>query len=156
MKTIVLVGQPNSGKSTLFNALAGYRAVTSNYPGTTVEALEAKVSLHGARIRLVDTPGIYSLSDATIEERVTKKILLETKPDVIIDLLDATNLEKGLYFTLQLLEARLPVVNALNLLRKQRNAGLRSPRINWLLSSGSLSLRSIRSERPGPISWCTK
>jgi len=124
MKTIVLVGQPNSGKSTLFNALAGYRAVTSNYPGTTVEALEAKVSLHGARIRLVDTPGIYSLSDATIEERVTKKILLETKPDVIIDLLDATSLEKGLYFTLQLLEASLPVVNALNFVEEAKKRGI--------------------------------
>lgn len=124
MKTIVLVGQPNSGKSSLFNALAGYRAVTSNYPGTTVEALEAKITLHGDRVRLVDTPGIYSLSDATLEERVTKKILLETEPDVIIDLLDATSLEKGLYFTLQLLEAGLPVVNALNFVEEARKRGI--------------------------------
>jgi len=124
MKTIVLVGQPNSGKSTLFNALTGYRAVTSNYPGTTVEAMEARTSLDGEKVHLVDTPGIYSLSDATIEERVTKKILLETKPDVIIDLLDATSLEKGLYFTLQLLEASLPVVNALNFVEEARKRGI--------------------------------
>ena len=124
MKTVVLVGQPNSGKSTLFNALAGYRAVTSNYPGTTVEALEANIKLHGAQVRLVDTPGIYSLSDATIEERVTKQILLETKPDVIIDLLDATSLEKGLYFTLQLLEADLPIVSALNFVEEAAKRGI--------------------------------
>ena len=124
MKTIVLVGQPNSGKSSLFNALAGYRAVTSNYPGTTVEALEAKITLHGDRVRLVDTPGIYSLSDATLEERVTKKIILETEPDVIIDLVDATSLEKGLYFTLQLLEAELPVVVALNFIEEAKRRGI--------------------------------
>ena len=124
MKAIVLVGQPNSGKSTLFNALAGYRAVTSNYPGTTVEALEAKITLYGDRVRLVDTPGIYSLSDATIEERVTKKILLETNPDMVIDLLDATGLEKGLYFALQLLEAHLPVVGALNFVEEARRRGI--------------------------------
>jgi ferrous iron transport protein B len=124
MRTILLVGQPNSGKSTLFNALAGYQAVTSNYPGTTVEALEAKITLHGDRVRLVDTPGIYSLSDSTIEERVTKKILLETKPDVIVNLLDVTSLEKGLYFTLQLLEASLPVVNALNFVEEARKRGI--------------------------------
>lgn len=125
MKTSVLVGQPNSGKSTLFNALAGYRAVTSNYPGTTVEALEAKITLQGERVRLVDTPGIYSLSDATLDERVTKKILLETKPDIIIDLIDATSLEKGLYFTLQLLEADLPVVNALNFVEEAKKRGIK-------------------------------
>ena len=124
MKTIILVGQPNSGKSTLFNALAGYKAVTSNYPGTTVEAMEARTSLDGEKVRLVDTPGIYSLSDATIEERVTKKILLETKPDVIINLLDATGLEKALYFTLQLLEASLPVVATLNFVEEARKRGI--------------------------------
>jgi ferrous iron transport protein B len=135
MKTIILVGQPNSGKSTLFNALAGYRAVTSNYPGTTVEALEAKVSVHGERIRLVDTPGIYSLSDATTEERVTKKILFETKPDAIINLLDATSLEKGLYFTLQLLEADLPVVSALNFVEEASRRGIQiaHPQLSALL-----------------------
>ncbi len=124
MKTVILVGQPNSGKSSLFNALAGYRAVTSNYPGTTVEALEAAVTLRGERVRLVDTPGIYSLADATIEERVTKNIILDTTPDVIIDLVDATSLEKGLYFTLQLLEADLPVVVALNFVEEARKRGI--------------------------------
>jgi ferrous iron transport protein B len=124
VKTVVLVGQPNSGKSTLFNALAGYRAVTSNYPGTTVEAMEARTSIDGEKVHLVDTPGIYSLSDATIEERVTKKILLETKPNVIINLLDATSLEKGLYFTLQLLEASLPVVATLNFVEEARKRGI--------------------------------
>jgi ferrous iron transport protein B len=124
LKTIALVGQPNSGKSTLFNALAGYRAVTSNYPGTTVEALEAKTSLGEKKVHLVDTPGIYSLSDATIEERVTKKILLETEPDVIINLLDATGLEKALYFTLQLLEASLPVAATLNFVEEARKRGI--------------------------------
>jgi len=125
MKTVILVGQPNSGKSTLFNALAGYRAVISNYPGTTVEAMEAKASLAGERVRLVDTPGIYSLSDATLEERVTKQILIETRPDVVVDLLDATSLEKGLYFTLQLMEASLPLVIALNFVGEARAKGIR-------------------------------
>jgi ferrous iron transport protein B len=124
MKTIILVGQPNSGKSTLFNALAGYKAVTSNYPGTTVEAMEARTSLDGEKVRLVDTPGIYSMSDATIEERVTKRILLETEPDVIINILDTTGLEKALYFTLQLLEASLPVVATLNFVEEARKRGI--------------------------------
>ena len=124
MKTIILVGQPNSGKSTLFNALAGYKAVTSNYPGTTVEAMEAKTSLGGEKVHLVDTPGIYSMSDATIEERVTKRILLETEPDVIINILDTTGLEKALYFTLQLLEASLPVVATLNFVEEARKRGI--------------------------------
>ncbi len=146
MRTILLVGQPNSGKSTLFNALAGYRAVTSNYPGTTVEALEAKITLHGDHVRVVDTPGIYSLSDATIEEQVTKKILLETKPDMIIDLLDATSLEKGLYFTLQLLEASLPVVNALNFVEEARKRGIEvaSDQLAGLLGIPVFAINPIR------------
>jgi ferrous iron transport protein B len=108
----------------LFNALAGYKAVTSNYPGTTVEAMEARTSLDGEKVRLVDTPGIYSMSDATIEERVTKRILLETEPDVIINILDTTGLEKALYFTLQLLEASLPVVATLNFVEEARKRGI--------------------------------
>lgn len=124
MKTVALVGQPNSGKSTLFNCLAGYRAVTSNYPGTTVEALQARITLRGTKVHIIDTPGIYSLSDATLEERVTKRILLESKPEEVINLLDATSLEKGLYFTLQLLEATLPVLVALNFVEEAKKKGI--------------------------------
>jgi len=108
--------------------------------------MEARITLHEARVRLVDTPGIYSLSDATIEERVTKKILLETKSDMVIDLLDATSLEKGLYFTLQLLEAHLPVVGALNFVEEARKRGIEvaSDQLAGLLGIPAFAINPIR------------
>jgi len=124
MKRVLLVGQPNSGKSALFNALAGPRAVASNYPGTTVELQRAALRLHGERIELIDTPGIYSLSDATLEEQVAKRAVLKSEPALVIDIVDASSLEKGLYLTLQLLEASPALVIALNFYEEAQKRGI--------------------------------
>lgn len=110
---IALAGNPNSGKTTLFNALTGSRQYVGNWPGVTVEKKEGKIK--GSSAILVDLPGIYSLSPYSPEEVVTRNYLLEQKPDAIINIVDSTNLERNLYLTLQLLEIGIPVIVALNM-----------------------------------------
>ena len=121
---VLLVGQPNSGKSSLLNALAGAKAIVSNYPGTTVEVTKAHTSLGGVEVEIIDTPGIYSLSDATLEEKVTKEHILEKDYDLIVNLVDATSLERGLYLTLQLRETEIPLIVALNFVEDAHRKGL--------------------------------
>ena len=121
---VLLVGQPNSGKSSLLNALAGAKAIVSNYPGTTVEVTRANTLLEDTKVEIIDTPGIYSLSDTSFEERVTKECILEGNYDLIINLVDATSLERGFYLTLQLREAGVPMVVALNFIEDARRKGL--------------------------------
>ena len=111
---VALLGNPNSGKTTLFNALTGSRAHVGNFPGVTVEKREG-VCRVGARARVTDLPGIYSLAPYSPEEIVTRDFLLGENPSVVIDVVDATNLERNLYLTTQLLEIDLPVVVALNM-----------------------------------------
>lgn len=113
---IALVGNPNSGKTTLFNALTGTNQHVSNWPGVTVEKKEGKFKYKDKLITLVDLPGIYSLSPYSIEEIVARKFILDEKPDVVINILDATNIERNLYLTVQLLEMEKPVVVALNMM----------------------------------------
>ncbi len=111
-----LAGNPNSGKTTLFNALTGANQYVGNWPGVTVEKKEGK--LKGKKedeITLVDLPGIYSLSPYTLEEVVSRNFLLDEKPDLIIDIVDATNIERNLYLTTQLIETGIPVLVALNM-----------------------------------------
>lgn len=115
MKTIALAGNPNCGKTTVFNALTGSNQYVGNWPGVTVEKKEGKLRGHGD-ITLVDLPGIYSLSPYTLDEVVARNYLLQEKPDVIINLVDATNLERNLYLTTQLIETGIPVVIALNMM----------------------------------------
>lgn len=112
---IGLVGNPNSGKTTMYNALTGSNQYVGNWPGVTVEKKEAKIKKHKDVI-LTDLPGIYSLSTFTIEEIVTRDFLLYSDVDVIINIVDATNIERNLYLTTQLLEIGKPVVVALNLI----------------------------------------
>src|SRR5512139_34278 len=100
--TIAVAGNPNSGKSTLINAIAGTRLHVGNWPGVTVEKKEAVLEYEGKRIKLVDLPGTYSLSPYTQEEIITRDYLVHEPPDVIIDVVDATNLERTLYLTVQL------------------------------------------------------
>ena len=121
---VLLVGQPNSGKSSLLNALAGAKAIVSNYPGTTVEVTKAQTLLEGVKVEIIDTPGIYSLSDATLEEKVTKEYILEGDYDLVVNLVDATSLERGLYLTLQLRETGIPLVVALNFVEDARRKGV--------------------------------
>ncbi|KPJ70651.1 hypothetical protein AMJ51_01345 [Microgenomates bacterium DG_75] len=100
VKTVALVGQPNSGKSCLINHLTSTHALVSNYPGTTVEVTRGDFTWQRRKIEVIDTPGTYTLHSDTLEQRLTQKILLEEKIDVIVNLVDATNLARHLYFTL--------------------------------------------------------
>jgi len=118
------VGQPNSGKSSLLNALAGAKAIVSNYPGTTVELTRAQTYLERVKVEIIDTPGIYSLSDATLEERVTKEYILERDYDLVVNIVDVTSLERGLYLTLQLRETGIPLIVALNFVEDASKKGV--------------------------------
>lgn len=110
------VGNPNCGKTTLFNAFTGAKLKVANWPGVTVERMEGETSYKGRPIRVIDTPGIYSLTSYTIEEKVTRQCLEDGEVDVIINVVDASSLERNLYLTLQLLELKKPVILALNMM----------------------------------------
>ena len=112
--TIALAGNPNCGKTTMFNALTGANQYVGNWPGVTVEKKEGRLK-NQKDVTVTDLPGIYSLSPYTLEEVVSRDYLLKEKPDVIIDLVDATNIERNLYLATQLLEIGIPVVIALNM-----------------------------------------
>lgn len=115
MVTIALAGNPNSGKTTLFNALTGMNQYVGNWPGVTVEKKEGKLK-GNPQVLIQDLPGIYSLSPYTPEEIVTRNYLIESKPNAILNIVDASSLERSLYLTSQLLELDLPVVVALNMM----------------------------------------
>jgi ferrous iron transport protein B len=123
--TIALAGNPNCGKSALFNALTGIRQQTGNWPGVTVERKEGALELDGRAVRVIDLPGIYSLDAGSLDEQVTRDYLLSRDADLIVNVLDATNLERNLYLTVQLLEMRVPVVAALNMMDVARRRGIR-------------------------------
>ena len=112
---IALAGNPNSGKTTLFNALTGSNQFVGNWPGVTVEKKEGKLRKYDGVI-LTDLPGIYSLSPYTPEEVVARNYLIGERPDAILNIIDATNIERNLYLTTQLIEIGLPVVIALNMM----------------------------------------
>ena len=114
--TVGFVGNPNCGKTTLFNAFTGAKLKVANWPGVTVERVEGETSYKGRPIRVIDLPGIYSLTSYTIEERVTRKCIEENEVDVIINVVDASSLERNLYLTLQLLDLKKPVILALNMM----------------------------------------
>jgi ferrous iron transport protein B len=121
---ILLIGQPNVGKSSLLNILVGPRVTVSNYPGTTVEVTKAKKKLNNTEIEFVDTPGIYSISDRSEEEKVTEKALFEEDEDGAITIADATSLERSFYMVLQILEAQVPTVLALNFVEDAKKRGI--------------------------------
>jgi len=112
---VAVAGNPNCGKSTLINAIAGSRLQVGNWPGVTVEKKEAQFEVEGRNIRLVDLPGCYSLSPYSQEEIITRDYLVTEKPDLIINVVDATNLERNLYLTTQLLELGISMIMALNI-----------------------------------------
>lgn len=121
---IALAGNPNSGKTTLYNALTGSNAHVGNYPGVTVEKREGYYKSGGEKVTIIDLPGIYSLSPYSPEEVVSRDVILKEKPDVIINIVDATNLERNLYLTTQLLETDVPVVIALNMMDAAERDGI--------------------------------
>ena len=116
MKHFALVGNPNSGKTTLFNSLTGSTAHVGNWPGVTVDKREGNYKKLNELISIVDLPGIYSLSPYTSEEVISRNYILDEKPDCVINIIDATNLERNLYLTTQLLEIDVPVIIALNMI----------------------------------------
>ena len=148
---IALAGNPNCGKTTMFNALTGANQYVGNWPGVTVEKKEGK--LKGKRgkdedIIVTDLPGIYSLSPYTLEEVVSRDYILKENPDVIIDLVDATNIERNLYLTTQLIETGVPVVIALNMadLLEKRGIKIDTKRLSMLLDCPIIETSALKGE----------
>jgi ferrous iron transport protein B len=123
--TIALAGNPNSGKTTIFNNLTGTRQKVGNWPGVTVEKKEGHISRFGYDLTVVDLPGTYSLTPFSIEEVVARNFLLDEKPDVVIDIIDASNLERSLYLATQIRELDCKVLFALNMADVARNRGMK-------------------------------
>ena len=136
MIKIALAGQPNCGKSTIFNMLAGVNQHVANYPGVTVDKMSARFSWAGKSLELVDLPGTYSFSTFSLEERVAKAFLLDDNPDVIVNVVDASNLRRHLYLTFQLLELGRPVVLVLNMMdvAERRGISIDCERLSELLN----------------------
>jgi ferrous iron transport protein B len=147
--TIAVAGNPNAGKSTLINAVAGSRLSVGNWPGVTVEKKTATLDFQNRKITLVDLPGTYSLSPYTQEEVVARDYLVREKPDVIINVVDATNLERNLYFTIQLLELGIPVVLALNMHDEAVKKGLRIDEGKMASLLGSAVIPTVATKGEG-------
>lgn len=147
MKTIALAGNPNSGKTTLFNALTGSRQHTGNWPGVTVEKKEGRLKNH-EDILIQDLPGIYSLSPYTLEEVVSRAYLVKEQPDMVLDIVDGTNIERNLYLTTQLLELNLPVVLAVNMADMVRASGntLDLKKLSAVLGCPVISISALKKE----------
>ena len=135
--TIALAGNPNAGKTTIFNALTGLRQHTGNWPGKTVEKKEGEIEHNGRTINIVDLPGTYSLTAYSPEEIIARDYIIGERPDVVINVVDATNLERNLYLTVQILELDVPVVLALNMADElQRNgAKINTDELSQLLGN---------------------
>ena len=144
---IALAGNPNCGKTTLFNALTGSNQFVGNWPGVTVEKKEGKLKGH-KDVTIMDLPGIYSLSPYTLEEVVTRDFILKENPDVIVDLVDATNIERNLYLTTQLIETGVPVVIALNMadLLEKRGIKIDVARLSMLLDCPIVETSALKGE----------
>jgi len=125
MSKIALVGNPNVGKSQIFNNLTGARATVSNYPGTTVTVFRGKMRIQDREFDVVDTPGMYSFYSITEEERLARSILIRENPDIVLNIIDARNLERMLVLTLQMCEAELPVILVLNMMDEVQTGGMK-------------------------------
>jgi len=135
--TIALAGNANVGKSVIFNQLTGLGQIIGNWPGKTVEKAEGLLVHHGKNIKVIDLPGIYSLSTYSQEELVSREYIAIGQPDVVVNVVDATVLERNLFFTLQLIEMQVPLVLAVNLVDIAKKKGFN---INYQLLSEILGL----------------
>ena len=122
--TIALAGNPNCGKSTIFNNLTGSRQHVGNWPGKTVEKKEGYYQENGTRIKVVDLPGTYSLAAYSMEEIIARDFIIEEQPDAVISVVDASNLERNLYLTVQVLELGVPLILALNMVDMADSKGI--------------------------------
>nr|WP_320133610.1 Fe(2+) transporter permease subunit FeoB [uncultured Holophaga sp.] len=146
--TIALAGNPNCGKTTLFNALTGTRQRVGNWPGVTVDRKSGEYDHKGLPVEVVDLPGIYSLSAASLDEKVSRDYLLSGDADLVVNILDASNLERNLYLTVQLLEMRVPMVVALNMmdLAKQNQVSIDVPALEARLGCPVIPLVAARQD----------
>ncbi len=154
--SVALVGQPNVGKSVIMNLLTGAGAVVSNYPGTTVEVTEGTMRHGRDQIRLVDAPGTYSLHSDTPEQRVTQRVILEDEVNLILNIVDARNLARNLYLTMQLLDLEVPMIVVMNQMDMAEEVGIAIdvPKLSKLLgvpvipmvASKGIGLAELRSE----------
>ncbi len=150
--TIALAGNPNAGKTTIFNALTGLRQHTGNWPGKTVEKKEGEVRYGGLNINIVDLPGTYSLTAYSPEEIIARDFIIEERPDVVINVVDATNLERNLYLTVQILELDVPVILALNMNDALQKDGAKIDLENLSRLLGGIPVVSTTANRGSGIS----
>ncbi|MBI4970980.1 MAG: ferrous iron transport protein B [Candidatus Omnitrophica bacterium] len=146
---ILILGSPNVGKSVLFNNLTGRYVTVSNYPGTTVEVSECHINLEGSQFEIIDTPGMYSFSPVSEEEMVTRRILLEETPSLVMHVIDAKNLERMLPLTLELLDAGLPVMLVLNMMDEARRLGMMFDRERLEKELGILVIETVSTSGEG-------
>jgi small GTP-binding protein len=146
--TIALAGNPNSGKSTVFNNLTGARQHVGNWPGVTVEKKEGFCTFQGRRIRVVDLPGVYSLTAYSLDEVIARDYVVDENPDVVVDVVDASNLERNLYLTIQLLEMKAKLVVALNMMdiAESREYRINLPALSVLLGAPVIPLVAARNQ----------
>jgi len=146
--TIALAGNPNAGKTTVFNAITGTRQRVGNWPGVTVDKKEGTTTYRGHAIRVVDLPGTYSLTAYSMEEIVTRNYLIEEKPDVVVDVVDASNLERNLYLAQQLKELEIPLVFAFNVMDEAKKQGYQIDleQLSHLLGSPIIPTVGTRNE----------
>ena len=123
-RNIALAGNPNSGKTTIFNNLTGANQKTGNYPGVTVEKRMGTAKYEGCSFNIVDLPGTYSLSATAEDEIVARNYIIKESPEVIVNVLDTSNLYRNLYLTLQLIELGKPIVMALNMIDTAKDMGI--------------------------------
>lgn len=125
LRKIVIVGSPNVGKSVMFNRLTGTYVNVSNYPGTTVEVSRGRTRIGEEEFEVIDTPGMYSMLPVTEEERVARSILIDERPELIIYVVDAKNLDRMLPLGLQLIETGIPVILVLNIIDEAEKIGMK-------------------------------
>ena len=144
---IALAGNPNAGKTTLFNALTGANQFVGNWPGVTVEKKEGKLKNH-KDVEIVDLPGIYSLSPYTLEEVVSRNYLVKERPDAILNIIDGTNLERNLYLTTQLVELGIPMVVAVNMMDVVKKNGdkIHINKMSELLNCSVFEISALKNE----------
>ena len=146
--TVALVGNPNSGKTTLFNNLTGAKQHVGNWPGVTVEKKEGSVNFQGYDINVVDLPGVYSLTAYSLDEVIARDFIIDEIPNVVVDIVDASNLERNLYLTVQLLELGVKVIIALNMMdmAKSRRYEIDTKELSRLMGVPVIPMVASRSQ----------